>query len=179
MLLQTYGIQNNDYINSFEESIDLTKDKKRTNRIILLIVEIILAVFAILFVKPHPYDQTAEMIRSIWPDSEPAVLVHTILPIFLYPVFYLVWHFIAKRVAPGREILFLAVVYTFYAVQIFVDGYIGLAVYRNIANPVTLFVSVILPLIIACLAGIGNQAKQTKASVNNATDTDSGGAYDK
>ncbi|MBO6214473.1 MAG: hypothetical protein J6N76_02920, partial [Lachnospiraceae bacterium] len=90
---------------------------------ILIAIEAVLALFAILFVRPHPYDMTVEMILSVWPDSDPGVFVHTVLPVFLYPVFYIAWHFMARRLAPKHQALFLSVVYAFYFMNIFIDGY--------------------------------------------------------
>ena len=135
----------------------MSKQAGKKSRIMIPVAEVAFALFAILFVRPHPFDTTVEKIADLWPDSDPGIFIHTILPIILYPVFYGVWHFIAGRVAPRHRELFLAVVYGFYFLNIFIDGYIGLAVYRNIANPLTIFVSIILPLVITLVATAGKK----------------------
>ena len=41
--------------------------------------------------------------------------------------------------------------------NVFIDGYVGLAVYRNIANPLTILDSIIIPLVITLVATAGKK----------------------
>ena len=120
---------------------------------------------SILFLMPHWLDMTEETLYNLQntgvlndmscllygivqqlSEMNPVTMVRVWLTVCFMPLFYATYHYFAK----GR-IWFLVFTYAIFGFFIFVPGYIGLEVFLNVWNPVTLVVSVLMPLFYVCL----------------------------
>lgn len=141
----------------------LFQDKKS---LMILVCEIILMIGSILVLEPHWDDMTEEIVvafqkTGVLMDSSylfhvmlqlltgipTTVLVRLVLPIFLLPAFYAACHMLTNGL--GRYALLS--VYVFYGFMVFVPGYLGLEPFLNVWNPVTIGISVCLPIFVRAL----------------------------
>ena len=127
---------------------------------IILLGELGMMGGSILLLMPHWLDLTEESLYQLSVTGQlddmsvllygmmqqltgmnPVTLARVFLPLFLLPLFYATYHYLAK----GR-VWFLIFAYTIFGLFIFVPGYLPLEVLLNVWNPATLVVSVFLPL---------------------------------
>lgn len=128
--------------------------------VIILLGEVGLIYGSILFLLPHWLDLTEETLYQLQATGQlddvayllygvvlelcgcnPVTLVRLWLPICLLPLLFSVCHFFAQN-----RPWFLVFAYFVFISYVFVPGYIGVEVLLNIWNPVTLCISVWLPV---------------------------------
>ncbi len=137
--------------------------------IVILLIELGMMAASILVLKPHWNDLTEENIFTILRSGQTGELhdmlyvgpivasymnqytmVRVFLPLCMLPFFYQAYRYIADQVfGEHREKssrFFLLVVYLFYICEVTVPGYLGLQPFLNIWNPVTIAVSILIPL---------------------------------
>lgn len=149
----------------------LTLFRKRWKQIIItafrqinigiLVAEVVLTLISILFLLPHSADLTEQILRGylatgglvdnryflyaicMTAGGVPVTFfVRVILPICFLPLFYTTYHYLAG----GRK-WFLKFAYTIYASLVFVESQVCFEVFLNIWNPLTLGITVWLPLV--------------------------------
>ena len=128
--------------------------------VIILLGELGMMGGSILLLMPHWLDLTEESLYQLSVTGQlddmsvllygmmqqltgmnPVTLVRVFLPLFLLPLFYATYHYLAK----GR-VWFLIFAYTIFGMFIFVPGYLPLEVLLNVWNPATLTIAIFLPL---------------------------------
>ena len=131
-------------------------------KVFTLAGEFALMAMSILICVPHWMDMTEETLYQLSVSGElsdmhcllygtlqqltglnPVTLVRLWLPIFLLPLFYSAYHYFAQE-----RVWFLVFAFIVYAGFIAFPGYVGMQVFLNVWNPVTLSVVIWIPILL-------------------------------
>ncbi len=148
-----------------EWKVNLPTWKPSLWNVIILLGELGMMGGSILLLMPHWLDLTEESLYQLSTTGQlddmsvllygflqqltgmnPVTLVRVFLPVFLLPLFYATYHYLAK----GR-VWFLIFAYTIFGFFLLVPGYLPLEVFLNVWNPSTLTIAIFLPLFYVCL----------------------------